>query len=308
MHSSSNVPGPPSANPTATLANVRFGLAVATLLWAGNFVVGRGLREAIDPLELNFWRWTVALAVLLPLTARGLRAQWPLLRRHLVLVAMLGLTGVALPHICIYAALRTTSAVNALLLLNLVPLLVVMGSWLLGWRRPQPLQWLGLIVSLGGAAALVARGRLDILRTLAPAPGDLWMLPAIVCAAVQALLLRRTPPGVTQGPLLSASVLMALGMMLPFVLGAPQAGAAWHRTPDTLAAVAYVGVLASALAFWLWNRAVTTVGPARAAPYLYLMPLYGSALSLILLDEAPQAFQLVGGGLVLLGLWIARER
>lgn len=71
------------------------GLALATLLWSGNFVIGRALRDAIDPLGLNFWRWLVAL---LPFTAVALVRQWPLLRRYLLLVVALGLTGLAVPN------------------------------------------------------------------------------------------------------------------------------------------------------------------------------------------------------------------
>lgn len=74
------------------------GLALATLLWSGNFVIGRVLRDAIDPLGLNFWRWLVALVALLPFTAVALVRQWPLLRRYLLLVVALGLTGLAVPN------------------------------------------------------------------------------------------------------------------------------------------------------------------------------------------------------------------
>ncbi|MGE3926535.1 MAG: EamA family transporter [Lautropia sp.] len=68
---------------------------MATLPWSGNFVIGRALRDDIAPLELNFWRWTIALAALLPFTAVPLARQWPLLRAHWRLVFALGIAGVA---------------------------------------------------------------------------------------------------------------------------------------------------------------------------------------------------------------------
>ena len=298
----------PTTQPLALrvlLRSPQVGLAAATLLWSGNFVVGRALRGQMDPLELNFWRWLLALAVLLPFTAAGLVAQWPLLRRHVGFVLLLALSGVAIPHTCIYIALQTTSALNALLLLNLAPLLIALGARLWFGAPMHRSYWFGMVLSIAGALTLLVRGRPEVVLSLNLGRGDLWMLPAVLAVAAQALLLKRTPPGITQGPLLSASVVAALLLMMPLLwqanLSVPSGG-------QMLASLAYIGIFASALAFWLWNRAVARVGPGRAAPYLYLMPLYGSLLSFVALGESVQGYQLAGGGLVLLGLWVARPR
>jgi len=286
------------------LASPPAGLALATLLWSGNFVIGRALRDAIDPLELNFWRWLVALAALLPFTGAAVVRQWPLLRGNLLLVVALGLTGLAVPHACIYTALRTTTAVNALLLLNLTPLLVALGAWAFFGQAMRRGHWAGLALSMAGAVTLIVSGRFEALLGLESRRGDLWMLPAIASAAAHVLLLRRTPAGLAQGPLLAASAAAALMLMSPLLL--------WRGdltlTVDArvLWGLAYIGILASALAFWLWNRGVAAVGPVRSAGYMFLMPLYAALLSFVLLGEAVQAWQLVGGALVLLGLWFAR--
>src|SRR6476469_6831808 len=105
------------------------GLSAAALFWSGNFLVGRALRNAISPLSLNFWRWTIALAILLPLTYGLLKRHRSLILRHWKLIVALGSTGIASFHTCVYLALTTTSAVNALLLLSLTPFLIVVISW-----------------------------------------------------------------------------------------------------------------------------------------------------------------------------------
>ena len=51
-------------------------LALANLFWAGNWVLGRALRDAFDPVSLNFWRWLLATAVLAPFALPGLRGKW----------------------------------------------------------------------------------------------------------------------------------------------------------------------------------------------------------------------------------------
>ena len=294
------------SNNDQSVSAARMSLAIATLLWAGNFIVGRALRDDMTPLELNFWRWAIALAALLPFTLRSLWLGRTSIARNAGFIAMLAVTGVVVPHTCIYAALATTNAVNALLLLSLSPLLISLGDWAIFGERMRKRQWLGLAVACTGAVTLIARGNINTLSALQAGEGDLWMIPAILSVAAQALLLKRSPKLIAQAPLLAASVVAALIMMLPFMLitgdlVAPPSGG------KVVASLLYVGVFASATAFLLWNRGVARLGPGAAAPFLYLMPIYGSILSNVLLAEAAMGFQFIGGGLVFLGLLLARR-
>lgn len=291
-----------------SLSSARASLAVATFFWAGNFIVGRALRHDMAPLELNFWRWLIALAALLPFTISALWLARAHIARNLGFVALLAPTGVVIPHMCVYAALATTSAVNALLLMSLAPLLIGLGDWALFGESMRRQQWLGMAVAFSGAVTLIARGDVDALLNLQTSRGDLWMVPAVLSVAAQALLLKRSPAELAQGPLLTASVIAALGMMLPVMLlmsgglRAPPSGI------TVLASLLYIGVFASAAAFLLWNRGVARLGPGRSAPFLYLMPVYGSIMAGVLLGEAVHTFQYLGGGLVFLGLWLVRRK
>jgi drug/metabolite transporter (DMT)-like permease len=282
------------------------GLVLATMFWSGNFVIGRSLRGQIDPLALNFCRWLIAAVVLAPFVWRAFAQQWPTLRREWKYVGLLGLLGLAVPHTCSYEAVRTTTAVNALLLLNLVPVVVALGAWRFLGQKIRPLQWCGIAVCLAGAVSILVRWDWDTLMNLRLHPGDLWMLPAVLTASAHTLLLKRMPAGVTQGPLLLASMFAALLFMAPAVMwaGVDTLGAIANVWPAAL----YVGIFASAAAFLLWNRGVVAVGAERAAPLMYLMPVYASVLSAAFIGERVQPYQLAGGALVLAGLWMARGR
>ena len=304
LASTSSSPRPDNAR---SLRFARASLAIATLLWAGNFIVGRALRHDMAPLELNFWRWLIALAALLPLTLGSLWIGRALILRNTRLIALLALTGVVVPHACVYTALATTHAVNALLLMSLTPLLVSLGDRAVFGEPLRQRQWLGMAVACAGAITVITHGTIDTLATLQLGRGDLWMVPAILGAAAHTLLLKRSPVSIAQAPLLTASVIAALVMMLPLLLLSDSL-----RAPPsdfrTVASLLYVGVLASAVAFLLWNRGVTQLGPAGVAPFLYLMPVYGSILSALLLGEAVMGFQYLGGAMVLAGLWLARRQ
>ena len=200
------------------------GLGLAALFWAGNFVVGRALRDAITPLELNFWRWALALAIMLPFTWALLRSQCRRLLRHWRLILALGVSGIAAFHTMVYQALLTTDALNALLLFTMTPLFIVLGDAVFFRVHITPLQNVGMALSLTGALILIARGDMHTLRAMNFGAGDLWMLGAILLWASYSLLLKHRPAGLPQPALLSVSTVSALLLMLPFMLWNRHAG------------------------------------------------------------------------------------
>jgi drug/metabolite transporter (DMT)-like permease len=156
-----------------------------------------------------------------------------------------------------------------------------------------------------GAVAVLVRCDVDALVHLHFNRGDLWTIPMVLTGSAHMLMLRKTPQGLTQGPLLLASIFAAVIAMVPGVM--------WIGV-DSLAAVTkvwpaaiYVGVFASAAAFLLWNRGVVAVGAQRAAPLMYLMPVYASVMGAAFIGEGVQAYQVAGGAIVLAGLGVARR-
>ncbi len=278
------------------------GLSAAALIWSGNMVVGRALRDSISPLSLNFWRWTVALAILLPLSYGPFKLHRPLLLRHWKRIAALGLTGIAAFHTCVYRALATTSAVNALLLLSLAPLLIILLSWSVHGERLSPRQLLGACISFLGAIALIARGSIGSLTALNFGAGDLWMLLAVVLWAIYSLLLKRVPAELPQLALLSANATAAVLLMLPVYLWKSAGEPAISLSTQTVGGVLYMSVFASGFAFLLWNRGVARIGPSRAGTFIYLMPAFGAVLSFAFLGEAVQSYESGGCALIFLGI------
>lgn len=127
----------------------------------------------------------------------------------------LGFTGVAAFQTCVYLALATTSALNALLLLVTTPLLTVFGAWALFRDPVTTKQLLGLVVSLVGAVLLIARGSLSSLLGFHFGAGDLWMLLAVVLWAAYSLLLKKRPAELPQSVVLTASAITGIIGMLP---------------------------------------------------------------------------------------------
>lgn len=290
------------------LAPVHLLLVSAPVMWAGNFIVGRALRGDVPPVSLNFWRWTVALAILLPLNLGQLRRQRALLLSHWKLVLALGLTGVSGFNTFAYQALSVTTAINALLFLSTVPLLMALLSRLAYNDAINAWQLFGIILSLPGAAILIAHGDLSNLLHMQFNRGDVWMLGAVLVWTVFSVLLKQAPPELPKGALLTATVLVGLAAFAPIYAWRLAAGERVLFTASTVAGMLYVGLFASVIAFYFWSKGMAQVGPGKGGVYMNVMPLAGTFFAIILLGESLAHYHLLGGALVAAGIVLTNRR
>lgn len=280
-------------------------LALANLFWAGNWVIGRALRDAIEPVALNFARWVIAALVLAPFALPGLASKAGAIRRNAGLLALLALTGVALFQSLVYFGLRTTTTVNAVLLNSSGPLFMLLCSWFIERERAGRRQVAGMLISLAGILVILSRGEWANLLRLEVHAGDVLILLAMPVWGVYSVLLKRRPPeldGVT-----FLFVISVAGVLL---LAPVAAWEAWRTPPRWPAAaeaagVLYVGLAASVGAFICWNRGVAIVGANAAGFTLHLLPAFGTVLAMVFLDESFQAFHAVGIATILAGVVIA---
>lgn len=298
---------------TARIARLPFepmhaALALTALLWSTNFVIGRAVRDDVSPATLNFLRWAIALAVLVPMTLGALRAHRSLLARHWKLICVIGFTGISAFHTLCYVALTMTSALNTLLLLSLAPLAIVALSWLALGERVTARQGLGLATSLAGAAVLILHGDVATLVELRFNAGDLLMLLAVALWAVYSVLLRRRPAELPALALHTTSVVAGTLLMLPAVGWQIAQGSGWPSSLATWGAIGFIALFSSVLAHGLWVRGVATLGPSRAGSFIHLMPLFGAALAITLLGEQPATHHAGGALLVLVGVVLTNRK
>jgi drug/metabolite transporter (DMT)-like permease len=280
-------------------------LALANLLWSGNWVAGRALREAFEPVELNFWRWAVATLVLAPFALPRLRGKAALLRRHAGILLLLSLTGVAVFQSLVYLGLRTTTAVNAVLLNSSLPMFMLLCSWIIERERASWRQVAGMLLSFCGILVILARGDPASLRQLELHGGDFWILLAMPIWGIYSVLLKRRPAEL--GGLEFLFVISATGMLMLAPVAAAVALLGSLRWPGEAAAlgVLYMGVGASVLAFFFWNRGVAVVGANAAGFTIHLLPAFGTVLAILFLGEAFAGYHAAGIATILAGVLFA---
>ncbi len=283
------------------------GLAAAILFWAGNALIGRAFADVIPPFALGFWRWTLALLLLLPWVARPLwRARQRLSAAgwRLVLLTVLGVVGY---NSLLYTAAQNTPAINITLLNTCVPLAIYLGAGLLLREWPPRHAWFGMALAAGGLLWLIAKGDPDNLLALRFSSGDLVMLLAVFDWALYSLLYKRWAPDFGLPPLvlLGAQMIIGVPILLPLYLDEWQQLGGFALTPANLSAIGYVAVFASLAAYLAWSYGLTVLGPARAGLTTYLMPVYAALLGYLLLGESLQPFHWVGGAAIFAGLLLA---
>jgi drug/metabolite transporter (DMT)-like permease len=280
-------------------------LALSNLFWGGNWVIGRALRDSIEPITLNFWRWVIAALILAPFALPGLAAKWGAIRRSAGLLLLLALTGVALFQTLIYVGLKTTTTVNAVLLNSSSPLFMLLCSFAIERERATRRQIAGMLISLAGILVILSRGDPNSLLHLEFHSGDGWILLAMPVWGIYSVLLKRRPPelgGVVFLFLISVAGLMLLAPV--FVLETLRTPPRWPTMAEA-SAVLYVAAAASVGAFICWNRGVAVVGANAAGFTLHLLPAFGTLLAMVFLGETFHAFHAAGVTTILAGVVVA---
>lgn len=283
-------------------------MLLTILIWAGNSIVGRGIRDDMPPIALSFWRWVLAMVLLLPWAWRAVRADRQELRRHWRQLCIFGILGGASNNAMNYVALTTTTATNAVLLNSSTPILIITISWALLGKRLRRLEWCGVIISLAGVLIVAAHGELQTLLELRLNRGDLWVLGAVASWSLYTVLLARRPVSLHPLSFLAAIGCTGLLALAPFYAWEIASGSTFQPSPAALAAIAYAGIFPSLFGFIFWNRAVAVVGGNTAGLFLNLMPVLGTLLAILFLGEQPHLYHLTGILLILGGVTLTTRQ
>jgi drug/metabolite transporter (DMT)-like permease len=298
----------PSASPVGWLNNQPYLLlSLTSLFWAGNIVLARFVAGHVPPMTLSCVRWIGAFLMLLPFALPHLKRDWPALRAKLPLMLALSATGFAFNNAISYWALQYTEALNALLIQSSGPLFVALWSLVLFGVRLTLAQFAGIILSLTGVLVIILRGDLSALASIHFNRGDLMFGGAVLSFGLYSALMPYRP---RTHPFSLIAFTIGCGAVLLFPLSVWEFFNGVTLKPDALTAATllYVMIFPSTLAYLFFNRGIALIGPNRSAPFLHLVPVFGSAMAILLLGEKLRLFHLIGYAFVLAGIVIASRR
>jgi drug/metabolite transporter (DMT)-like permease len=283
---------------------VEASLLLAVLFLGTNPVAVKVAVAEFPPLPFVAMRFTLAGLLLLALVALLEPGDGGPDRRDLLSLAGVGLVGVGANNVAFTLGVSMTTASETALIYAAVPIWGILLGLALGLERPTPWGILGVCLAFLGVAVVVYGGLTGSTSLL----GNVLVVVATVCwgsyAVLSLPLLRRYSPLVVASYTMLFGGLGALPLALPGFLDAEWAeasGRAWE-------ALAYSTLLVAAFGFWAWQRSVSQVGANRVLIYQYLITLVGVAAGVLLLGESLTANKILGGAVILLGVYLARSR
>ncbi len=279
-------------------------LIITTSCWAMNVILGKLAVGEITPMQLVSARWLGVTLLLLVFARQHIVKDWPLIRRHLWFVVLMGSSGFTAFNALYYVAAHSTSAINIGILQGSIPVFVLLGGMLIFGTRASLLQFIGVAFTLLGVIIVASGGSLDQLRAFNFNIGDVFMLLACLLYAAYSLGLSRRPKASALG-LFTAMAFVAFIVSLPLL-----AVDTWQQgfimpSPKGWFIVALVTLLPSFLAQVLFIRSVELIGPARAGVFINLIPVFASVMAVYYLQEPLQWFQGVSLGMVLGGIGLS---
>lgn len=283
-------------------------LILTPLFWAGNFISARAIAPETDPLVLALLRWLVALLLILPWWWPVARREWSAMRQNLPVLCWLSFWSVAMFNTMIYLGVETTTASNAAIFQAIIPVLILLLSWMFYKERVSHLQGLGILLSISGVLVIVSKAELSRLLSLRLNQGDLWIMLAVASWAIYSVTLRHRPTSVSPFGFFGFSVTFGALSLLPFAIW-EQGGAVvpdWNSWIWTI--ILYIAVFPSILAYLFWNRGVAEVGASTAGLFIYLIPVFGLVLAILFLNETLHGYHLAGIILIAVGILLAMVR
>lgn len=272
------------------------------LIWGSSFAVTKTVVQEVSPYLFATLRHIVACVVLLPFYLRQrkkVKQQLPYKR-----LAAMGITGITVYYGLFNFAMLYIPASTGALVEGLIPVAIAIPAALLLKEHIGGRSIAGIILCVTGVVLVGFVGRPEGAHTLR---GSILMLLAVCCWSGYTLLSRSLKDTDT---LLATSVSTFIGsaFLIPIAAvdlyqhGMPEiSGKAW-------AGIIYLGVFASALAYFLYNRALESLPAAQVGNFLNLNPVIGALIAMIFLKDTFTPWQMAGGVLVLAGIWLSSKR
>ncbi len=290
-------------------------LVASVTLWGGTWIAGRHLAQYGAPFGTAFLRFLVASIFLYVLTSRLEGAAPRLERTSLPVLLGLGATGVFLYNVLFFTGLQTVEAGRAALIVAAIP--AVLACWgRLVHREPfTGRTWLGVAGSFAGVCVILGHGDPAALLRGGLSFGDVCILGCVASWTAYTLLGRRAMVRHSPHATVTWSCLLGAAMLAPFaaleaagVLGGVSGSDVAAPGAVAAGAMFYLGVLSTGLAFSWYYEAVRALGATRAGVFINLVPVTAVLLGALLLGERFGPAVLLGGGMVLAGVWLTNSR
>jgi drug/metabolite transporter (DMT)-like permease len=275
------------------------------IVWGSTFAVTKVAVGEIPPITLAALRFAIAAVALVLAVARGGLNSLP---RPVPLASLflMGLTGIALYHIAFNIALVHGSAFQGALIYALVPAAVAIGAVLWLEERLSRRRIVGIVLSMAGVALVVLGGEASG-HSPRPLLGAVWMLAAVATWAAYTVFAKRLAHA-DQIAVITCTSVIGLVVMIPPAIWELSDGPWPQPSLDGWLGALFLGLVASALGFVVYSRALRVLEASLVGMFVNLDPIVGVLVAVVFLGESLHAWHLVGGAVAIAGMWLASSQ
>ncbi len=281
------------------------GVIAATFFWGTNFNAGAYIIAHQPPITASIERFSLATLTLFVFF--GLRGQLRLstLRNNWLAYLGLGVLGFTIFNLCTFFGLQSTTPVNGALILATTPLWTLVFGVMWENEKLNGSRIAGLLAGFIGVVLVITKGQIQTLLRLEVSPGDGIILLGSLAWALNMVGTRRLVRNATAIENTSYSMLFGTLALLPlgFIFENPLQNLA-AASLNVHAAVVYLALCGSLLAYLLWFNGLEKIGSVRTAIFFNLAPVF-TMLVATATGTAPNVWQLAGAAWVLLGVLLA---
>lgn len=300
----------PASNPLAALlARPYLLLTLSSLLWGGNIIAGKFAIGQIDPFGLSTLRWLMAFFLILPFAYNSVRQEWDEIRRGIWWLAFYGAIGFTTFNTLLYVSVTHTSAVSVAMIQSAIPILVMIGNFVIFKVRASALHILGVVLTIYGVLHVATQGLPMRLLGLDVNTGDGLILLACIAYAFHSLFLRYKPRIGWMSFIAVTSFFAALAALFyQMVLSTGLSGLVEDAATLSFEGwmiVVYVALFPSIVAQATYARGVELIGPNRGSLFINLIPVFGALLAVVMLGERLELFHVIAAIFIIAGIALA---
>ncbi|MCE5287550.1 MAG: DMT family transporter [Pelosinus sp.] len=279
-------------------------LTLAASIWGGMYVVSKAVLAVIEPMELVWLRYVVALMTLV-LVGIVTKQSWHIGKRHIPVVILMGVVGYFISIWAQFAGTKLSSAQMGSVITSATPAFMVIFARLLLQERVTLRKATSVSLATIGVLLIVGIGDMGPSFQL----GGVILIIAALTWALLSVLVKLVPAEYSQLVITTYAIFTATVVMTPFVIdGLTMDMLRVLNTPAIGGGVLYLGIVSTAGAFYFWNKGLQMVEAGQGGLYFFFQPLVGTLLGWLFLGEQVSLPFWLGAGLILGGvLLVIRE-
>lgn len=280
---------------------------VAIAIWAGNFIISRGLGGMYSPAVTAFSRWLLACVFLFPFAIKHVKAEWKYIVEQKWVIILSGLSGIGIYSLLCYTAGQTTTATNMSLLATSSPIFTIIIMRVLFKEKITSQKVIGIILAIIGVVLLVIKGDINVLMNLDFTKGDILIILATFIWSIYTILNKFKKPTVSTWSFIFCSFVVALIVITPFFIGDMIINGFPHLEKIGISCFLYLAIGPSIVSFMLWNKAVIILGATNSSIIYNTIPIFSCILAFFILGEPIKAIQVVSMIVIFIGVGIAQD-